>query len=217
MHVCTLPQSPVHIVGGHRRSAWYHGLPRWRPSKVISSRLATSSKRDLPVRSRKGSRRFESQTMAYTPQNGGSQRPTSFDVDEKLLEEKASMVGVSELEVRPLLDHDDEGLSPSSTERLPRKRSLKTHFRIRRLSRSQRSHHNPEDRHLEEEKKNGFTSSTRNKKQSPSTRKAQSEEASGNHRVSSMNCMAYHIAVGLSWSMPAPFDMMPTGYPTRLF
>ncbi|KXH51371.1 hypothetical protein CNYM01_01922 [Colletotrichum nymphaeae SA-01] len=212
MHVCTLPQSPVHIVGGHRRSAWYHGLPRWRPSKVISSRPATSSKQDLPARSRKDSRGFESQKMAYTPQNGDRQRSTSFDVNEKLLEEKAFMVEVSELEVRPLLGHDDEYLSRAC---LPRKRSLKTRFRIRRLSRSQRSHHNSEGRHSLEA--NGSPSSTKNKKQSLATHKAQGEDASGNQHGSTMNSMAYHIAVGLSWSMPAPFDMMPTGYPTRLF
>ncbi|KXH32153.1 hypothetical protein CSIM01_05822 [Colletotrichum simmondsii] len=215
MHVCTLPQSPVHIVGGHRRSAWYHGLPRWRPSKVISSRPATFSKQDLPARPRKGFRDFESQTvseMAYTPQNGDSQRPTSFDANEKLLEEKAFMVEVSELEVRPLLGHDDEYLSRAC---LQRKRSLKTRFRIRRLSRSQRSHHNSEGRPSVEA--NGFPSSTKNKKQSLAARKAQGEDASGNQRGSTMNCMAYHIAVSLSWSMPAPFDMMPTGYPTRLF
>ncbi|KAI3542532.1 hypothetical protein CABS01_01885 [Colletotrichum abscissum] len=211
MHVCTLPQSPVHIVGGHRRSAWYHSLPRWRPSKVISLRPATSPKQGVPERSRKGSRRFESQTMAYTPQNGDSQRSTSFDANEKLLGEKAFVVEVSELEVRPLLGHDDEYLSRAC---LPRKRSLKTRFRIRRLSRS-RSDYSSEGRPFEES--NGSYSSTKDKKQSLATRKAQGEGASGNQRGSSMNCMAYHIAVGLSWSMPAPFDMMPTGYPTRLF
>ncbi|KAI3531091.1 hypothetical protein CSPX01_14409 [Colletotrichum filicis] len=212
MHVCTLPQSPVHIVGGHRRSAWYHSLPRWRPSKVISLRPATSPKQGVPERSWKGSQRFESQTMAYTPQNRDSQRSTSFDANEKLLEEKAFMVEVSELEVRPLLGHDDEYLSRAC---LPRKRSLKTRFQVRRLSRSQRSHHDSEGRTFEEEI--DTPSSTKNKKQSLATRKVHGEGASGNQRGSSMNCMAYHIAVGLSWSMPAPFDMMPTGYPTRLF
>lgn len=122
------------------------------------------------------------------------------------------MMEVSELEVRPLLGHDDEYLSRAC---LPRKRSLKTRFRIRRLSRSQRSHHDSEDRPFEEENDSPF--STKNNKQSLATRKAQGEEACGNQRGSTMNCMAYHIAVGLSWSMPAPFDMMPTGYPTRLF
>ncbi|KAK1654436.1 hypothetical protein BDP81DRAFT_402532 [Colletotrichum phormii] len=213
MHVCTLPQSPVHIVGGQRRSAWYHGLPRWRPSKVISSRPATPLKQGLPVRSLKRSQRSQSQTMARTSQDGGDQRWKSFDVDEKLLEEKASLVEVSELEVRPLLDPDEEYTSSSPTECLPRKRSLKTRFRIRRLSRSQRSPQSSESKASEEDSH----SSSRNKKQSPGTRKSQSEDAFGNQRGSSMNSMAYHIAVGLTWSMPAPFDMMPIGYPTRLF
>lgn len=150
--------------------------------------------------------------MAHTPHKGGGQRSTSFEVDEELLEEKASMVEVSELEVIPLLGHNDEY---PSQECLPRKRSLKTRFRIRRLSRSQRSHHNSGSRPLEEE--NGSPSSSINKEQPSGTRQVQSEDASGNQRGSSMNSMAYHIAVGLSWSMPAPFDMMPTGYPTRLF
>ncbi|KAK1700402.1 hypothetical protein BDP55DRAFT_722941 [Colletotrichum godetiae] len=212
MHVCTLPQSPVHIVGGQRRSAWYHGLPRWRPSKVISSRPATPLRQGLPVRSPKRSRHFESQTMARTTQNGGDQRLERFDRDKKLLEEKASLVEVSELEVKPLLD-PDEYLFSSPTECLPQKRSLKTRFRIRRLLRSQRSPQSLESKAPEKDS----PSSSRNKKQSSGTRKSRSEDASGNQRGSSMNSMAYHIAVGLAWSMPAPFDMMPTGYPTRLF
>ncbi|GKT52535.1 uncharacterized protein ColSpa_12716 [Colletotrichum spaethianum] len=126
-----------------------------------------------------------------TSQKDEERASMSSSVDEMQLEEKANIAEKSEAETASVLE-DDEDLSRHSTRGSLRKRSMKVRHRLQQLFRSQGSRSHTENDDSRE----------------PSTR-----ETSGR----SMNDMTYHVAAGLCWYLPAPFDLMPQGYPTRVF
>ncbi|TQN69234.1 hypothetical protein CSHISOI_06234 [Colletotrichum shisoi] len=132
---------------------------------------------------------------------------TSSSVEETQVEIKSYIEGVSELEVKPLLGHD-KSLSRHSTGSSPRKRSLKVRHRLRHLLRLQGTCDDSKD------PESGAPEELSKKASKAQTTKEKASETEGG---GPMNDMTYHIATGLCWYMPSPFDMMPPGYPVRLF
>ncbi|KZL76990.1 hypothetical protein CT0861_05151 [Colletotrichum tofieldiae] len=198
MHVCAIPQEPIPSTNGQPRSGWSPGWRRWRPSNMQRPKNPVVSKKDLLSRPEKSQ-----------PSREDKRAPTSSSMDETQVDEKSHIAAVSELEISPLLNH--ERLSRCSTGRSLRERSIKARLRLQQLFRSQGSHHKSES-----DASRGPSKSSR--KPSKKASKAQNnKKVSETEGGSLMNDMAYHVAAGLCWYLPAPFDLMPQGYPTRQF
>ncbi|TDZ67263.1 hypothetical protein CTRI78_v003041 [Colletotrichum trifolii] len=80
--------------------------------------------------------------------------------------------------------------------------------RVRRLLRLRRQHGGPQDvatsRSLWRRKKTSQDSDTK-------------KSVDENDETSSpFSSWAYNLSIGLAWYMPAPFDLMPQGYPSRV-
>ncbi|KZL71759.1 hypothetical protein CI238_02441 [Colletotrichum incanum] len=194
MHVCTIPQEPIPSTNRQPRSVWSPDWRRWRPSNKQRPKSPVFSKKDLPTRPEE----------IQKSQGDKKRARMSSSVNETQLDEKSHIAAVSELEIASPLKHD-ERLSRRSAGSSLRKRSTKARCRLQQLFRSKGSHNKSEsDASREPSKK--VSKAQNNKKKAAKTEGG-----------SSTNDMAYHVAAGLCWYLPGPFDMVPQGYPTRLF
>ncbi|CCF34839.1 hypothetical protein CH063_06751 [Colletotrichum higginsianum] len=208
MHVCAIPPQPITSANGPLRSASSSGWRRWQPSNRHKSKLPVFQDKGLPTgHDEQMARPASPVTMMQTLPEDRKSACIGISVEETQAEIKSYIEGVSELEVKPLLGHD-KNLSRRSTGSSLRKRSLKVRHRLQHLLRLQDNRDNLED-----------PESGAPKELSRKASKAQKtkEKASETEGGGLTNDITYHIATGLCWYMPAPFDMMPPGYPMRLF
>lgn len=236
MHVCAIPHYQAFNAGTQRRPAWSSSWRRWRRSSVAGLKDTVFLKNAVSAEQDDRTGRFASPivsdgipsasdswisgvlTRFQTQDHPNSRKmySQSFYADEKQLEEKSSIVEVSELEFAPLCENDEK--FPSwGNECSSRKWSTKVQCTLGRLFRSRRRRHVTEgDRPMDSPQRPRKTRKAKKRRETQETPKTRMDSVE-NEQGSSLNSMAYHVAVGLAWHMPAPFDMMPQGYPSRLF
>ncbi|WQF88759.1 hypothetical protein CDEST_13773 [Colletotrichum destructivum] len=208
MHVCAIPPQPITSANGPLRPASSPGWRRWQPSNRHKSKLPVFLDKALPTgHDEQMARPASPVTIMQTPPEDGKSASISSSVEETQIEIKSYVEEVSELEVKPLLGHD-KNLSRRSTGSSLRKRSLKVRHRLRHLLRLQ------DNRDDSEDPESGAPTELSKKASKAQKTKEKASETEGG---GPMNDITYHIATGLCWYMPAPFDMMPPGYPVRLF
>ncbi|KAJ0387879.1 hypothetical protein COL922a_001431 [Colletotrichum nupharicola] len=128
---------------------------------------------------------------------------------EKDFDDASTMAGTRQSEDAPLLEIDEK-VSPLILE-TSRPRSMRnTRCRIRRLLRLHR-------RRPGSRSGGNATKSPRKAKKTPQEPVKTHETIIDKGNGSSSQHWAYNLALGLAWYMPAPYDMMPVGYPSRVF
>lgn len=128
---------------------------------------------------------------------------------EKDFDDASTMASTRQSEDAPLLEIDEK-VSPWIVE-TSRPRSMRnTRCRIRRLLRLHR-------RRPGSRSGGNATKSPRKAKKTPQEPVKTHETIIDKGNGSSSQHWAYNLALGLAWYMPAPYDMMPVGYPSRVF
>uniref|UniRef100_L2GA08 Uncharacterized protein n=1 Tax=Colletotrichum fructicola (strain Nara gc5) TaxID=1213859 RepID=L2GA08_COLFN len=128
---------------------------------------------------------------------------------EKDFDDASTMASTRQSEDAPLLEIDEK-VSPWIVE-TSRPRSMRnTRCRIRRLLRLHR-------RRPGSRSGGNATMSPRKAKKTPQEPVKTHETIIDKGNGSSSQHWAYNLALGLAWYMPAPYDMMPVGYPSRVF
>ncbi|KAJ0159658.1 hypothetical protein CTA2_9330 [Colletotrichum tanaceti] len=211
MHVCAIPPQPITSANEPPRPALSPGWRRWKPSNRHKSKLPVFPDNALPTgHGEQTARPAPPVTIMQTPPEDRKSAWACISNygEETQVEIKACIEEFSDLEFKPLLEQDKK-LSRRSTGSSLRKRSMNVRHRLRHLLHLQGSRDNSA----------GDSGSRAPRVLSKKTSKAQrkKEKASETEGGGSTNGMTYHIATGLVWYMPTPFDMMPPGYPMRLF
>ncbi|KAF6824020.1 hypothetical protein CPLU01_11088 [Colletotrichum plurivorum] len=208
MLVCAIPQQTNVTVSGRPRRKTPSSWRRWAPreplgtARGVAPSAVSSSDKFLSWR-RKG-RRHLSLTGA---QRSHKPEKHAFADGEKMLDEKKS---TSE-GVKPLLDDDDASTLWSADEPSP-KRMGNTRCRIRRFL----SLHRHRRREASEDVADAEQVS-RSRKSQKTTREEELRDLAEKADDGSTLGWSYNLALGLAWYLPAPFDMMPQGYPSRVF
>ncbi|KAF6839822.1 hypothetical protein CMUS01_04162 [Colletotrichum musicola] len=202
MLVCAIPQQTNVTVSGRPRRKTPSSWRRWAPRKPLGTvrgvapSVVSSSDKFLSWR-RKGRRH-----LSLT----GPEKH-AFEDGEKMLDEKRPGTACG----KPLLDDDDASTLWSADEPSP-KRMGNTRCRIRRFLR------------LHRHRRREGSEDVADAEQVSRSRKSQKTPSEEEHRDlaekpddGSTLGWSYNLALGLAWYLPAPFDMMPQGYPSRVF
>ncbi|KAK2755147.1 hypothetical protein CKAH01_01039 [Colletotrichum kahawae] len=222
MHVCAIPQQPTSHPGP-RSPTWPASWRRWSPKKPWSSKVAAgaapSAGNGTVVRKNRRARltsSFMRQGRKKDTQAASRHQFYSIEKEqhrfysvEKDFDDTCTMASTRQSEDVPLLEIDEK-VSPWIVE-TSRPRSMRnTRCRIRRLLRLHRRRPGS---------KNGgnATKSPRNAKKASQDPVKTLETINDKGNGSPSQHWAYNLALGLAWYMPAPYDMMPQGYPSRVF
>lgn len=154
----------------------------------------------------KQSLRPETYTQAQIQRNH-SPGKHAHEQAEKTLDEKKK----PSMDISPLLD-DDASTLWSADEPGPKQMGSSTHGRIRRFLHLRRHRR----REAPETGADAGQTSSSSKKTQKTPFEEQRDVADKDSDGSTLG-WTYNLAVGLAWYLPAPFDMMPQGYPSRVF
>ncbi|KAF6813021.1 hypothetical protein CSOJ01_04854 [Colletotrichum sojae] len=209
MLVCAIPQQTNVTVSGRPRRKTPSSWRCWAPRKplgaargVAPSAVSSTSDKFLSWR-RKGRRHL---SLTGTRRDRKPEKHASADGEKMLGEKKPMTEGV-----KSLLDDDDASTLWSADEPSP-KRMSNTRCRIRRFLRL----HRHRRREASEDVADAEPVS-RSKKSQKTPREEEHRDLAEKADDGSTLGWSYNLALGLAWYLPAPFDMMPQGYPSRVF
>ncbi|WDK20366.1 hypothetical protein CGRA01v4_11653 [Colletotrichum graminicola] len=200
MQFCAIPQEVTTTAPCYPdRRHWQPSNTQWPKSRVVSK---MKIHRRLKIRQA----RSTSQETMQTSWEDGTRASMSDSLSETELDEKWNIGGVSELEITPLLEQDEERQGRSIGSSL-RKRSMKVRQRVHQLFRLQSGPTKPENE--------ASRTPSRDASKMPIGKEKSAETAGGEGSLNDRKC--YHETTRLYWCIAAPFAIVPVGYPVIMF